>query len=380
MTIDPRTIVGDAQFSTALESTGPLVVDRTMTWDRTGYGSHAETGVQFPSEIWYLAEGSTAGGFDLFYLIQNANETPVKVHVKFLLPGGVAPLERDYTIDANRRFNIWVDQIPELAKTDVSAVITADGPIIVERAMYLTRGGVFFLGGHESAGVTASATEWFLAEGATGAYFDTYVLIANPSATEASVLVTYLLPGGGTVEKTYAVDPLSRFSIWVDQEDPKLADTGVSTIVRSTNNVPIIVERAMWWPGNWTTWTEAHNSPGATETGTKWALAEGEVGGSQNATTYVLIANTGATSGQAKVTLMFESGSPVAKLMTLAPNSRTNVDISYLFPESRNKRFGVVVESLGTNPAPLVVERAMYTDAGGATWAAGTNALATRLQ
>ena len=64
----------------------------------------------------------------------------------------------------------------------------------------------------------------------------------------------------------------------------------------------------MWWPGNWTTWTEAHNSPGATETGTKWALAEGEVGGTQNATTYVLIANTGAASGQAKVTLMFESG------------------------------------------------------------------------
>ena len=63
--------------------------------------------------------------------------------------------------------------------------------------MYLTRGGVFFLGGHESAGVTAAATEWFLAEGATGAYFDTYVLIANPSATEASVLVTYLLPAAG---------------------------------------------------------------------------------------------------------------------------------------------------------------------------------------
>jgi hypothetical protein len=40
----------------------------------------------------------------------------------------------------------------------------------------------------------------------------------------------------------------------------------------------IIVERAMWWPGPTSaTWHEAHNSPGTTQTGTRWALAEGEV-------------------------------------------------------------------------------------------------------
>ena len=44
------------------------------------------------------------------------------------------------------------------------------------------------------------------------------------------------------------------------------------------------------------------------------------------------------------------------------------------------KRFGAIVESLGGAPAEIVVERAMYSDAGGAHWAAGTNALATRLR
>ena len=47
--------------------------------------------------------------------------------------------------------------------------------------------------------------------------------------------------------------------------------------VRSTNAVPIIVERAMWWPQP--NWYEAHNAPGTTVTGTRWALAGGEVGG-----------------------------------------------------------------------------------------------------
>ena len=71
-------------------------------------------------------------------------------------------------------------KVAELASTDVSAVITASAPIIVERAMYLNQPGQPFAAGHESAGVTAPATSWFLAEGATGPFFDLFVLIANP--------------------------------------------------------------------------------------------------------------------------------------------------------------------------------------------------------
>jgi len=39
-----------------------------------------------------------------------------------------------------------------------------------------------------------------------------------------------------------------------------------------------------------------------------------------------------------------------------------------------------VIDSLGGTPAALVVERAMYANANGVVWAAGTNALATKLQ
>jgi len=47
----------------------------------------------------------------------------------------------------------------------------AGKPVIVERAMYLTTGGLFYGAGHESAGITAPATQWFFAEGATGDFF-----------------------------------------------------------------------------------------------------------------------------------------------------------------------------------------------------------------
>ena len=53
--------------------------------------------------------------------------------------------------------------------------------------------------------------------------------------------------------------------------------------------------------------------------------------------------------------------------------------MSAMFPAALNRRYGTVVESIGSKPAQIVVERAMYNDAGGVVWAAGTNALATRL-
>jgi hypothetical protein len=234
-----------------------------------------------------------------------------------------------------------------------------------------------FGAGHESAGVTEASARWFMAEGATGPYFDLFVLVANPTDRAAELKATYLLPGGSTVTKTYAVPPSSRFNIWVDYEDARLADTAVSTTIESTNGVPVIVERAMWWPGTPSTWLEAHNSAGSTRTATSWALAEGEVGGSRSHATYILLANTSSVPGTVRVTLVFEGGGTAERVVAVPPFSRTNVDVGADFPEARGRRFGALIDSLGSPAAEIVVERAMYSDAGGVRWAAGTNALAT---
>jgi hypothetical protein len=369
----------NAEISTIVESDELIVADRTMTWDGTGYGSHAETSVPGPATTWYLAEGATHSGFNLFYLIQNPNPQPALVEVTYLRPAPDAPLVRPYVVPANARFTIWVDdEGPDLANTDVSAVFQSDRPIIVERAMYLDRPGRVFAAGHESAGIVAPATEWFLAEGATGAFFDLFVLIANPGAVEAAITATFLLPDGPPVVKHYAIAPRSRFNVWVDTEDARLADTAVSTVITSTNGVPVIAERAMWWPGpTAVTWAEAHNSAGLTSTGGRWGLADGEIGGARGVETYILIANRGGAD-TARVTLLYEDGTFTSKEFPLAPSSRTNVAVAAEFPGATGRRFGAIVEALGPE-RQIVVERAMYSNAGGTVWAAGTNAVATRL-
>jgi len=383
-TIDLETLPGlaSANISTVIESDAQVVIDRTMRWDQvTRGGAHAEGSVPAPALRWYLAEGATHGFFDLFYLIQNPSLAgAASIRVRFLRPSD-PPLEKFYTVPANSRFTLPVDGIPELAATDVSAVIESlNGvPIIVERAMYSSAAGPF-AAGHDSAGVTGPATEWFFAEGATGSFFDLFLLLANPNATDAAVQATYLLPSGATVVKNYLVPATRRQTVYVALEDPALADTAVSIKLQVTNGVGIIAERSMWWPHGHP-WYEAHNSVGATATGTKWAVADGEQGaGAEAAQTYLLVANTSPFAATLRVTVLLEDGPPLVREYTVTGNSRFNVPVGSDFALPAGTRFGAVVESLGATPARIVVERAMYWNAAGVIWAAGSNLLATRLQ
>jgi hypothetical protein len=364
-------------FSTVVESDQPVVIDRTMSWDKTGYGSHAETSIEKPGTTWYLAEGATHGSFDLFYLLQNPGTTPAEVTITYLLPTPAAPIVKHYTVDPKSRKTIHVDEEdPGLALTDVSAKITSDQAILAERAMYFSTPTQAFAAGHEGAAVPAPGKSWFLAEGATGSFFDLFLLIANAETTDADVQVTYLLPSGPPIVKHYDVKAQSRKTINVDFEDPRLIDTPVSTMVEST--VDVIAERAMWWPSP--NWYEAHLSAGATLPGTKWALADGLVTTTPGTETetFILIANTGTTDGAADVTLFFGDGTTMTKNFTLNANSRTNVRVQAEFPNAIGKGgYGTIIQS---NGVPIVVERAMYTNANGQTWAAGTDALATKLQ
>jgi uncharacterized protein YkwD len=388
--VDLIPLTGDP-FSSIIEADGPIVVDRTMTWDATGFGAHAEAAVTAPATTWYLAEGSTSGDFSLFYLLQNPSASSVTATVRYLRPSPQPPLERTYTLRPRSRTTIPVDGVaPELASTDVSGVITATAPIIVERSMYMNRPGEAFAAGHESAGVTGTASTWFLAEGATGNFFELFVLIANPNATASAVTIDYLLENGTTLSKSYAIGANSRYTIWVDEETfdggaKLLANRSLSMRVRATNGVPIIVERSMWWPQG--AWYEAHNSPGTTVTGTRWGLAGGQTGSVGDGPewlrpawlTYVLIANTSAFAGQAEVSIYLENGATETRTVDLPAQSRTSVGMHDLFPATTDARFGVVVRSVGSTPPQIVVERAMYSTVNGLLWSAGTNALATRL-
>ena len=156
-------------FSTVVDSDQPLVVDRLVSWGTAAsgvYGSHAETSTAAPATTWLLAEGSTVLGFQLFYLLQNPGAAAATATIRFLRPSG-APLVRTYELAPRSRTTVYVNTIPSLESTDVSAEITATQPIAVERAMYRSTAGQTFALGHDAAAVAAPSTSWFFGEGAT---------------------------------------------------------------------------------------------------------------------------------------------------------------------------------------------------------------------
>ena len=110
--------------------------------------------------------------------------------------------------------------------TSVISVTVSDGTFSVTKSFTLTV---------RAAPVTPPPTEltYFLAEGSTGAFFDTFILIANPHATETAITLTFLKEGGAPIVQSRTLAPMSRTTIRVD-DIAGLEDTAISTRVTST--------------------------------------------------------------------------------------------------------------------------------------------------
>jgi len=204
------------------------------------------------------------------------------------------------------------------------------------------------------------------------------VLLANPNSVDADVTLTYLPSSGAPITVHRTVPATGRLTVNLEAEDPALANAAVST--QFVSSVPIVVERSQYWPDPAPMWYEAHNSFGVTTLGTKWALAEGRVGsvdGIAGAQTYILLANPGTSEAQVTITFLRDNAAPVTKAFTVQPTSRFNIPVGpgTDVPELANEHFGALI----TANQPIAVERALYWDANGQVWAAGTNATGTRL-
>lgn len=373
---------------------GGVVAERTMAFGG-GWGGHTGKALASPSRQWFLAEGAANSFFQTFILLTATGTVAPKVTVDFLLEDGqVVSVPYDFAA-APGRLTLWANElcapgtggntcVKPLVGKAFSTRITADQPITVERAMYFNRGSRLYEGGHASAAVTAPATRWFVAEGATGPNFDTYLLLANPGAADTVATVRYLTPEGPFTQ-TYGVRANSRLTLYVDDELGRLAgrdaqQTQIDVSAEVTAPQPIVVERAMYWFGAFQNWTDAHNSAGVTTSGTSWALAEGQQGGTQAHKTFVLIANPSSSAATVRVRLLREGGRAAitSSSFTVPANSRFTCYADQPGPCQEafaqlldGEMFGVQVES--TNDVPIVIERAMYWDYAGEAYSAGTN-------
>lgn len=370
---DANIQLGDTAFSSTVTSHlgVPIAVERTMRWDATGYGMHTEKAAPSLARDWYFAEGAQ-GFYDTFFLLTNPAAAANVANVRFFLENG-SQVTRSYNLTAQSRLTIYAGSIPELVNQSFGAQVTFTFAGAAERAMYF--GTPTFSGGHESAGVTRPSTHWFFAEGATGSFFTTFVLLSNPNAMEATVSLAYLLEGGGTISSVKVIPPGTRLTVNIATEDPFLAGRSVATHVASSES--IVAERAMYWPMTPASWNEASNAFGSTEITPRWALAEGRVGGPNGFQTYILVANPSVTVADITLTILRTTGAPIVKTFAIPANGRLTITTGpgSMVPELADESFGATIVA----DRPVFVERALYSNAGGVFWASGSAATATPL-
>jgi autotransporter-associated beta strand protein len=354
-----------------------LAVDRTMFWDRaTHYGGHTANAVPRPEKEWLFAEGVQNDFFHTFLLLGNPNNSIVTATVTFLREGEPSVV-KDFDLPARSRVTVDAADHAELVGRSFGMTVKTPLAIGAERAMYFASSPTRpWTGGHANEGSSTASTSWFHPEGASGVFFNTFILISNPQDTPAEVTYKFLLPDGESVQTTRTIQAKQRLTLNpVDVGDARLLDTAFSTVV--TSDVPVVSERAMYWPGGDTPFGEGHASSGLTTTSLDWLLAEGRVGGPSAYTTYILLANPQNTVANVTVTFLRETGDPIVKNYTVDPTSRFNIDVGGMVPELQNESFGTRIEV--TNDVPIAVERSMYWNAEGRFWAGGSNALGSSI-
>ena len=353
-TVNPRSLVGEADFSTEVKclQDKTIAVDRTMTWTGEGAPSpdgHCSIGTNSPQKTWYLAEGCSDFGFETWLLIQNPNDTPANCTVTYMTETE-GPLTFEKQVGANSRstFNMEAD----IGKQNSSIKVESNEPVICERAMYRNNRRE----GHASIGTPSPGSDFYLAEGTTAWGFTTFVLVQNPNPEAANVEVTYLTPGGIRALQQIAIDPGSRKTIAVNDVLP-----GVDFSTHVHSDKPIVAERAMYWGEDTPLGEAAHCSMGLCSPRNTFLLPDGQTSGGRE--TWTLVANPNDSDVEIEITYLTLSGEGnVTFTDTLIPHSRKTYNMA---GQVINGRASIKVRSL-TEGKRILVERATYWNSRGA--------------
>jgi hypothetical protein len=379
-------LASTAMSTSVRTTTAPILVERTMRWGLAPdpqYGAHTERATAGAALKWYFAEGAQ-GFFFTYLLLANPGNTANTATIDWLIEGAPS-VQRTVNLLPASRTTIGAGDDPALVGRAFGIVVTFAQPAVAERAMYFGMPpDVLFKAGHDSAGVTSPSTRWTFAEGATGPFFETFILLANPHPTPTDVTLRFLTHSGVTISRSVSIPALGRRTIDIEALSPaapELANVAVATVVTASH--PIVAERAQYWPGIGLEWYEAHNSFGLTAPKQTWGLAEGRVGDppgvpAANYQTYVLLANPGTQAANVTIRFLRETGGPVVRSFVVPAERRLNVSVAgagSTVPELSNEHFGAVIQS----DQPIVVERALYGNAGAQVLGIGTNATATPL-
>jgi hypothetical protein len=347
VTVQASDVVPGGEFSVRIDSTLPLVAERSMYFGGDG---HSTVGAAAPATTWYLAEGSTQRPFDTWFLVQNPGGSAASLVITLMKDNGENQVLRR-TVPPTSRASLHLNELAP--DTAFGAKIVADQPVVVERTTYLAGGG-----GHNTLAAPGVSNTWYLAEGQVkDGQIDTWILIQNPGRTPSSATVTVYRENGKTADQRYTIGGAARLA--VNAKD--IVGRGRFGIKVDADQ-PVVVERAMYFGGSRDgSGTGAHASTGSTTLAKSWLLPDG--GTMSPYKTQLLVANPGGEPADLSVTYVVEGGKRIKRDYEVGETSRLTIDVNSEVPDS-------AMSILLTADRPVVMERSVYFYNSG-----GTNSL-----
>ena len=113
-------------------------------------GGHDVLGTNSSAKTWFFAEGTTRDNFNEWLCLQNPGSSTAHITITYYTTSGQA-IKKNWTVSANSRLTVNVNQDAG-ANQDISAKVSSDNPVIVERPMYFNYNG--WTGGHDVVGLT----------------------------------------------------------------------------------------------------------------------------------------------------------------------------------------------------------------------------------
>lgn len=362
-----NTIFSDTSDVPAMvELNAPVIAERFMNF---GADITAGPGVRAPSRVWYFAEGSTEADKKTYLILFNPQSVGVSAAISYMVGDGCLGVQ-NVTLPAQQRTVVTVSdtdvtvaclgqdgkitqETRKIAGVAFGMRVIASQPIVAERTMIFGPGSSASTGGvHTTPGVVQLSRRWYFAEGTTQAPFQMDILVLNPNAQPANVVVTILTDSGTPLVRRYAVAPTTRLAIDVNEFVPEL---GVATTISADR--PVAAERAMYWQNAGGEATAGMANPGATAPAFTWRFADGRT--NENFQEYLLFNNPGKNTARVTVEFVLADGKRAAQQILMAGGSRYTMAVHQLYPGQ------AAIAATVQSTQPIVAERSLYVGAPG---------------
>jgi len=247
------------QVAITVSSTLPVVVERPMYVSAVVPNAGGETtgaasvvGATQQGTNWLFAEGYTGTDYQEYLDLTNFGTTTATATVNLDYTNGDVQTVTVYVPALSiKQFDVNLANAspgtchpsPCQVTTSVSAQVTSDLPIVVDRLMYFHYHGSLS-GISEVVGTPAASNIYSFAEGYTGGQFTEYVTLQNPTASSETVAVTLFTQHGLVLEVEVAMSAHSRSTLDINNILNPIGPDSVSMVVQALGTgAQVVAER-----------------------------------------------------------------------------------------------------------------------------------------